>query len=147
MLDRGPLVKVNRGVLADHFPLPPKSEPTPARDPRRARALTGPPHPAKIRVIAREEPPGMNKPPKNLKFEQAMEQLDAIVSAMESGKIGIEESIEKYELAMQLAAQCRQILEQAELRIKKIQIDATGGPKTEPFEPPVAAGAESEEEQ
>lgn len=89
----------------------------------------------------------MSKPPKHLKFEQAMEQLDAIVNAMESGKIGIEESIEQYEVAMQLAGHCRQILEQAEQRIKKIQIDAAGNVKAEPFEPPpAAAGGEAEEE-
>lgn len=78
----------------------------------------------------------MSKTPKNLKFEQAMERLDAIVEAMESGEIGIEESISRYEEAMQLAAHCRKVLEESEQRIKKIQIDAAGQPKAEPFEPP-----------
>ncbi len=87
----------------------------------------------------------MGKMPKNLKFEQAMERLDAIVEAMESGEIGIEESITKYEEAMQLAAHCRKILEQSEQRIKKIQLDAAGEPKTEPFEPPTGP-AENEQE-
>jgi exodeoxyribonuclease VII small subunit len=86
----------------------------------------------------------MSKIPKNLKFEQAMERLDAIVEAMESGEIGIEESIAKYEEAMQLAAHCRAILEQAEQRIQKIQFEASGEAKTEPFEPP-AGPAEDEE--
>lgn len=88
----------------------------------------------------------MGKSIDKLPFEQAMAQLDAIVAAMESGKIGIEESIEKYEQAMQLAARCRQILEQAEQRIKQIQIDAAGNLKTTPFEPPPAIPAEEEEE-
>jgi exodeoxyribonuclease VII small subunit len=87
----------------------------------------------------------MSKLPKNLKFEQAMERLDTIVEAMESGEIGIEESISKYEEAMQLAAHCRKILEESEQRIKKIQLDATGQPRTEPFEPP-AGPAEDEED-
>lgn len=78
----------------------------------------------------------MSKTPKNLKFEQAMERLDAIVEAMESGEIGIEESISKYEEAMQLAAHCRKVLEDSEQRIKQIQISAAGQPTTGPFEPP-----------
>lgn len=88
----------------------------------------------------------MSIPTDKLNFEQAMAQLDAIVIAMESGKIGIEESIEKYEQAMRLAARCRQILEQAELRIKQIQIDASGTVKSSPFAAPPQDGAEGEEE-
>ncbi len=69
----------------------------------------------------------MKKPPlKNLKFEDALERLDAIVRAMESGEIGIEESIARYEEAMALKAHCQRILDAAELRIRKIQVDAAG---------------------
>jgi len=78
----------------------------------------------------------MTKAPKNLNFEQAMERLDALVHAMESGEIGIEDSIAKYEEAMQLASRCRTILEQSEQRIKKIQIDSAGTPRAEPFDAP-----------
>ena len=77
----------------------------------------------------------MGKSTKNLRFEDAMKRLDAIVAAMESGEIGIEESLAKYEEAMQLAARCRQILDQAEQRIQKIQLDARGQPTAVPFEP------------
>ena len=78
----------------------------------------------------------MSKTPKNLEFEQAMQRLDTIVEAMESGEVGIEESIAKYEEAMELAAHCRKILDRSEQRIKKIQLQAGTAPKTEPFEPP-----------
>ena len=87
----------------------------------------------------------MSKSPRKMKFEQAMDKLDAIVEAMESGEIGIEESISKYEEAMQLAAHCRGILEQAEQRIKKIQLDAAGEPHAEAFDAPVVASEEEEE--
>jgi exodeoxyribonuclease VII small subunit len=83
----------------------------------------------------------MNKPGKRLKFEEAMQRLDAIVAAMESGEIGIEESIARYEEAMALAAHCRQILDQAEQRIQKIQLDAAGKPQAVPFEPPLGEPA------
>ncbi len=80
----------------------------------------------------------MSKPAKKLKFEEAMQRLDAIVEAMESGQIGVEDSIDKYEEAMTLAAHCRQILDQAELRIKQIQLDAAGQPQVTLFQPPVS---------
>jgi exodeoxyribonuclease VII small subunit len=78
----------------------------------------------------------MSRVPRNLKFEDAMKRLDAIVEAMESGQIGIEDSIEKYEEAMALRTYCQAILDQAELRIKKIQFDASGNASETPFEPP-----------
>ncbi len=84
----------------------------------------------------------MNKPNKRLKFEEALQRLDAIVEAMESGQIGIEESIAKYEEAMALAAHCRGILDDAEQRISKVQLDASGRPQAVPFEP--APGAPDE---
>ncbi len=88
----------------------------------------------------------MSKPAKRLKFEEAMRRLEEIVEAMESGQIGVEESIAKYEEAMNLAAHCRQILDQAEQRIQKIQLDAAGRPQLQPFEPvPPTASDEDEE--
>ncbi len=76
----------------------------------------------------------MSKARKRPSFEEAMKRLDAIVSAMESGEIGIEDSIAQYEEAMKLAAQCRAILQEAEQRIQKIQLDADGRPKAVPFD-------------
>jgi exodeoxyribonuclease VII small subunit len=89
----------------------------------------------------------MSQSGKRLKFEAAMTRLDAIVEAMEAGEIGVEESIAKYEEAMGLAAHCRRILDEAEQRIQKIQLDATGRPQLAPFEPPpeAAAGDEADE--
>ena len=87
----------------------------------------------------------MSKPAKRLKFEDALKRLDAIVQAMEAGEIGVEESIDKYEEAMALAAHCRQILDQAELRIKKIQLDTAGEPQVSPFEPPTEIAEPADE--
>lgn len=81
----------------------------------------------------------MKKPLRdNLKFEDALKRLDAIVEAMESGEIGIEESIARYEEAMLLKAHCQRILDEAEQRIRKIQLDAAGQLQSTPFEPPAA---------
>lgn len=76
----------------------------------------------------------MAKLPKTLKFEDAMQRLEGIVAAMEAGEIGIEESIAKYEEAMELAGHCRRILDEAEFRIQKIQLDAGGQLRITPLD-------------
>ncbi|RMF84059.1 MAG: exodeoxyribonuclease VII small subunit [Planctomycetota bacterium] len=86
----------------------------------------------------------MAKIPRKIKFEEALARLDEIVEAMESGEIGIEESIARYEEAMQLAAHCRKVLDDAELRVRKIQADAEGKLKTTSFDPPTETPADDE---
>jgi exodeoxyribonuclease VII small subunit len=56
-------------------------------------------------------------------FEEALTRLEAIVEQIESGQIGLEESIARYEQGIKLVAQCRKILDAAE---KKIQLLAKG---------------------
>ena len=56
-------------------------------------------------------------------FEQAMDNLEGIVERIESGRIGLAESIAEYEKGVKLIKQCRTILEAAE---KKIQLLARG---------------------
>lgn len=52
-------------------------------------------------------------------FEEALEQLEQIVAAIESGEIGLEESIAKYAEGIKLIKHCRGVLDAAE---KKIQL-------------------------
>ena len=59
-----------------------------------------------------------------LSFEQALRNLEKIVSQVEQGQIGLEDSIEKYEQGMSLIKHCRSILEQCEKRIETINKDA-----------------------
>jgi len=60
---------------------------------------------------------------KKLTFEEALEKLESIVSAIEEGKVPLEESIAKYAEGIQLVKQCRAILDDAE---RKIQLLAKG---------------------
>jgi exodeoxyribonuclease VII small subunit len=70
-------------------------------------------------------------------FEQALENLEKIVAQIESGQIGLEESITRYEEGIRLIQQCRAILDAAE---KRIQLLAKGeGDQLQPageLEPP-----------
>lgn len=56
-------------------------------------------------------------------FETALETLERIVEEIESGRIPLEESIEKYAEGVKLIEVCRGILDRAE---KKIQVLARG---------------------
>ncbi len=65
-----------------------------------------------------------------LTFEQAMARLEKIVEAIEQGKIGLEDSIEKYSEGMEMIRHCGKVLADAELKIQKLQADAAGQLKT-----------------
>ena len=57
-----------------------------------------------------------------LTFEQALSQLEAIVAAIEQGKVGLEEAIGQYEKGMKLVHYCRTVLADAETKIQKLQL-------------------------
>lgn len=68
----------------------------------------------------------MSEKPK-LTFEEALQKLEDIVAAIESGEVPLEESIEKYAEGTRLVKHCRGILDRAE---KKIQLLAKGDGET-----------------
>lgn len=55
-----------------------------------------------------------------LSFEQAYQQLEDSITRLESGELVLEESVSLYEKGRLLAAHCQKLLDNAELRIKKI---------------------------
>jgi exodeoxyribonuclease VII small subunit len=72
---------------------------------------------------------------KQLTFEKAMEELESIVSRLEGGKVPLEESVTLYERGEGLKRRCEDLLRQAEARIEKITLDASGKPTgTEPLD-------------
>ena len=56
-----------------------------------------------------------------LTFESAMQELEEIVAAMEEGEINLDESIENYEYAMALRKFLEAKLNNAKLKIEKIE--------------------------
>ncbi|MCB9867442.1 MAG: exodeoxyribonuclease VII small subunit [Phycisphaerales bacterium] len=62
------------------------------------------------------------KPPS---FEEALARLETIADDIEQGRIGLEESIERYEEGMKLIQRCRAVLTEAEQRIVRLQADQT----------------------
>ncbi|MEO0465803.1 MAG: exodeoxyribonuclease VII small subunit [Pseudomonadota bacterium] len=66
-----------------------------------------------------------------LSFEEALKQLEEIVSQLERGDVELEKSIEIYERGAQLKAHCEARLKAAELKIEQIVQTAGGQPATE----------------
>ena len=67
------------------------------------------------------------KPPEKLNYEQAYEELEALVERLESGELALEESLALFERGQALAARCSELLEQAELKLRQLVPDDSGG--------------------
>lgn len=71
-----------------------------------------------------------NQPdPQTMTFERAIEELESIVKRLEEGKVPLEESVAIYERGEALKRRCDELLRQAEARVEKITLDASGRPK------------------
>ena len=72
---------------------------------------------------------------KNLSFEDALQELEAIVARLERGDVALEESISIYERGTALRAHCDKLLKQAEAKVEKLTFDGDGQPAgTEPLD-------------
>jgi exodeoxyribonuclease VII small subunit len=56
----------------------------------------------------------------NLSFEEALEQVEAIIERIEQGEIGLEQSLAEYERGVRLVAHCRQIHKHAVQRVDEL---------------------------
>ena len=71
---------------------------------------------------------------KKLSFEQAMERLEEIVTALEKGDAPLEEALALFEEGTGLMKQCSQALDKAEQKVAKLYPAADGSPVEEPME-------------
>ena len=60
---------------------------------------------------------------KDNNFEANLKKLELIVDKLESGDIGLEESVKLYEEGMKIKKICDKKLKDIEMQIKKIKID------------------------
>ena len=68
-----------------------------------------------------------------LSFEEALEQLEDIVSKLEDGSIDLEKSIEEYIKGVHLKNHCENKLREATLKVEQIIIDKDGKFSTKEF--------------
>lgn len=63
-----------------------------------------------------------------LSFEAAFAELDTIVARLESGELSLEEAVTLYERGRRLTEHCQQLLDQAELRVNRLNDDGSVEP-------------------
>ena len=69
-----------------------------------------------------------------LSFEQAFEQLEDAVEALQDGQMPLEQALNYFEEGMKLAQYCHELLEKAELRVQQLRVTSDGNQILEPFE-------------
>ena len=69
------------------------------------------------------------KPVDGLTYEQALAELEEIVSALEGGQNPLDEAMQLFERGQALAKRCGELLEAAELKVKQLS-----GEDLTPFE-------------
>ena len=70
----------------------------------------------------------------NQNFEDALAQLESIVRELESGKIKLDDAVTDYEKAVSLKNFCQKKLDEAKLKIEKIEINVDGTKKLIPMD-------------
>ncbi|MEF2964449.1 exodeoxyribonuclease VII small subunit [Paenibacillus sp. M1] len=76
----------------------------------------------------------MTQEQQELNFEEAMSQLEDIVSQLERGDVPLEQAIDLFQKGMQLSQLCGQKLSQVERKIEMI-VGADGELAKKPFQP------------
>jgi len=57
------------------------------------------------------------KKPENLSFEEALNELEALVDRLEQGDISLEDSLKSFERGIALTRNCQQALSEAEQKV------------------------------
>lgn len=66
----------------------------------------------------------------SLSYERAIEELQQIIDRIETGQIGLEESLKAYERGVRLQEHCQQILSTTEQRVQELSLRATPRART-----------------
>jgi exodeoxyribonuclease VII small subunit len=75
---------------------------------------------------------GQTAAAKDLPFEEALKKLESVVEAMESGDLPLESLLAKFEEGTRLVKTCQAKLDEAELKISKLEKNAAGEPVLKP---------------
>lgn len=68
------------------------------------------------------------KPLADMSFEDAMAELEQVVTRLEQGEVALDESINLYERGARLRAHCDARLRDAQQKIEKIRLNDSGAP-------------------
>ena len=70
----------------------------------------------------------------SLSYEEAFEQLEAAVTALQDGKLPLERALQYYEEGMKLAQHCDTLLQKAELSVQQLSVSGDGTLDIHPIE-------------
>lgn len=70
---------------------------------------------------------------REIKFEEALSQLETIVQDLEGGKLGLDESVKRFEEGIQLFRSCSKKLEEAQKKIEILEKKGPGEIIAKPF--------------
>ena len=65
-------------------------------------------------------------------FEEALKKLESIVEQMEGGELPLETMLARFEEGVRLVKSCQTRLEEAELKINKLEKNSSGEPVLKP---------------
>ena len=72
---------------------------------------------------------------KTMSFEDALRELEQVVSKLERGEVPLDDSIALYERGAKLKKRCEAKLKEAEEKVAKLTLDSDGSPTgTEPID-------------
>jgi len=63
---------------------------------------------------------------KDLQFEQALQNLEAVVKKLEAGNVSLDEALSCYEEGIELVRFCTEQLDAAQLRVEAVRITEQG---------------------
>lgn len=75
---------------------------------------------------------GAGSSAKEMPFEEALKKLESIVETMESGEQPLEAMMTNFEEGVRLVKTCQTRLEEAELKVSKLEQNAAGEPVLKP---------------
>jgi exodeoxyribonuclease VII small subunit len=81
-------------------------------------------------AAARQDARASTTPDQPLAFEEALGRLDEAVTALESGNLPLEDALDLYEEGMRMAQRCQELLDTAELRVRRLQVVEEEGSAT-----------------
>lgn len=60
-----------------------------------------------------------------MNFEEAIKELEAVVSSLENGENSLDDSIELFEKGIKLSKQCQKMLDTAEKKVRVLMADGS----------------------
>ena len=79
---------------------------------------------------------GVQAAPETMSFEEALRELETIVTSLERGQVTLDQAIDSYDRGVALKRHCEAKLKEAQERVDRISLSPDGTVRAEPSEIP-----------